>query len=92
MKVCNFLENYLEDDIIGKIYHNDFNFEEKIPITKEYIEVMNFIKKQEKELLNIKGFKRYLEDRNVKDAIEAEEQFKLGFKTAIKIVMESYHS
>lgn len=92
MSVCNFLDDYLEDDIIGKIYCNDFNIAEKVPTTEEYIEVMQCIKKQEKELQDIEGFKKYLEIRNIKDAIEAEEQFKLGFKTAIKIIIESYHS
>lgn len=92
MSVCNFLDDYLEDDIIGKVYRNDFNFTEKIPTTEEYMEVIQCIKKQEQELQDIEEFKRYLEIRNIKDSIEAEEQFKLGFKTAIKIIIESYHS
>ena len=92
MSICNFLDDYLEDDMIGKIYRNDFNLAEQSPRTGEYIEIMQCIKKQEKELVNIEGFKKYLETRNIKDAIEAEEQFKLGFKTAIRIIIESYHS
>ncbi len=92
MSVYNFLDDYLEDNIIGKIYRNDFNFAEQVPATEEYTEVMQCIRKQEKDLLDIEGFKRYLEIRNIKDAIESEEQFKLGFKTAIKIIIESYHS
>lgn len=92
MKTCNFLEDYLEEDVIGKIYHNDFNFVEQVPKTKEYTEIVQTIRKQEKELVDIEGFRKYLEIRNIKDEIEAEEQFKLGFKTAVKIIIESYHS
>lgn len=91
MGICNFLDNYLEDDVIGKIYHNDFYFAEQVPTTEEYKEIMQEMKEQEKELLNVRGFKKYLETRNIKEAIEVEEQFKLGFKTAVKIIIESYH-
>lgn len=33
-------------------------------------------------------FLQYLEQNNEKEGIEAEEQFKLGFKTAVKIIIE----
>lgn len=92
MKICNFLEDYLDEDVIGRIYHNDFNFAEQVPTTEEYAEIMQSIRQQEKGLSHVEGFKEYLEIRNVKDGIEAEEQFKLGFKTAVKIIIESYHS
>lgn len=92
MGICNFLDNYLEDDVIGKIYHNDFYFAEQVPKTEEYKEIMQEMKEQENELLKVRGFKKYLETKNIKEAIEVEEQFKLGFKTAVKIIIESYHS
>lgn len=40
MKTYNFLDDYLADDVIGKIYHNDFNFEEQLPTTEEYFKIM----------------------------------------------------
>lgn len=92
MKSCNFLEDYLEEDVIGKIYHNDFHFVEQVPTSEEYIEILESMKEQERRLLLVEGFKEYMEDRNIKEGIEAEEQFKLGFKTAIRIIIESYHS
>lgn len=91
MKIDYLLEEYLEEDIIGKIYRNEFNGIEEIPLTKEYQEIMNEMKKKEKNLIKLEDFKKYLEIRNVKDSIEAEEQFKLGFKIAIKIILESCH-
>lgn len=92
METCSFLEEYLNEDIISKIYRNDCDLTEQMITTKEYTEVMKKLKKQEKELLQEEGFRKYLEIRNVKDAIEAEEQFKLGFKLAIRIIIESYHT
>lgn len=92
MKICELLDEYFEDDLISKIYHNDCDFAEQVPITEEYVEIMKYIKKQEKELMYIEGFKKYLEVRNIKESIEMEEQFKLGFKTAVRIIIESYHS
>jgi len=92
MKTCNFLEEYLKEDIISKIYRNECELIEKIITSEEYTEVIKKLKKKERELLKEDEFREYLEIRNIKDAIEAEEQFKLGFKLAIKIIIESYHS
>ncbi len=91
--------NYLleeEEDIIKKIYYNNLDFSEKNPRTRTYQEIIKIIRKQEKEILDITNkeinekFKNYLEKRNEKDTLEAEEQFKLGFKTAIRIIVESF--
>lgn len=92
MKTCNFLEEYLKEDIISKIYRNECELIEKIITSEEYTEVIKKLKKKERELLKEDEFREYLEIRNIKDAIEAEEQFKLGFKLAVKIIIESYHS
>lgn len=92
MKTCNFLEEYLKEDIISKIYRNECELIEKIITSEEYTEVIKKLKKKERELLREDEFREYLEIRNIKDAIEAEEQFKLGFKLAVKIIIESYHS
>ncbi len=89
MRNCNFLDRELEDDIISQIYNNNLNFSERNPETTEYLDIMKHMRKQEKELLQVGGFKNYLETRNIKDTIEAETQFKLGFKTAIKILVEA---
>lgn len=90
MKICDFLENYLEEDVISKIYHNDFDFAEQEPKTAEYRKICKNMRQQEKELVHNRQFQEYLENRNIKESIEAEEQFKLGFKTAVKIILESY--
>ena len=91
MKICDCLDEYLEEDFIKKMYYNDLNFAEQEPKTKEYRDIVKKIKKQEEKLVKIKEFKDYLEDRNIKESMEAEEQFKLGFKTAVKLIIESYH-
>ena len=91
MKTIDFLEDYLKEDFISKIYHNDLEFAEYEPTTSQYIKIKRQVREKERELNNIKMFKQYLELRNIKESIEVEEQFKLGFKTAVKIIIESYH-
>ena len=94
MKTKESLEKYLSEDVIGKIYNNELYFSQIIPDTKEYVELtksnMNLAKYITK---NVEGevktkFIKYMEQINIKEGIEAEEQFKLGFKTAIKLIME----
>ena len=63
------------------------NNKEYIKLVKSNIELAKFI------LRNLDGkpkqsFIQYMEQINIKEGIEAEEQFKLGFKTAIKIILE----
>lgn len=92
MKNKDFLEEYLEDDLISKIYRNDCDFTQKMIKSREYTEVLKNLKRKEKQLIELETFRKYLEIRNIKDSIEAEEQFKIGFKFAVKIIIESYHS
>lgn len=78
--------------MICKIYHNDMEDLQCISETKEYLIISKKIKKLEKELL--KNFtkdkvKKYIEYTNERNSIEAEDQFKLGFKTAIKIILQA---
>ena len=77
MKVCDFIEEYLKDDVIGQIYNNECRFAEFEPTTEEYKKITRNVRIQERQFLNVKEFKKYLEDRNIKDSIEAEENFKL---------------
>ena len=94
MKTKESLEKYLSEDVIGKIYNNELYLSQIIPDSKEYVELtksnMNLAQYITK---NVEGevktkFIKYMEQINIKEGIEAEEQFKLGFKTAIKLIME----
>ena len=68
---------------------------EEIPQSYEYNELIKKIQKKEKIISTFessefsKVFADYLEMRNEKDGIEAENQFELGFKTAIKLIVDS---
>lgn len=94
MKVESNLNELLEEDLIGKIYNNNLYLSEYVPENKEYFKLLNknnklskFIKENLDD--NMKEvFLQYLEQNNEKAGIEAEEQFKLGFKTAVKIIIE----
>ena len=95
MKIGNFLENMLKENSIKKFYYNEYNFLEEIPQSYEYNELIKKIQKKEKIISTFessefsKVFADYLEMRNEKDGIEAENQFELGFKTAIKLIVDS---
>ena len=94
MKTEEKVERYLNEDLIGKIYNNDLSLSQMLPNSKEYIELTKSnIELAKFVLKNLEGkakqsFIQYMEQINIKEGIEAEEQFKLGFKTAIKIILE----
>lgn len=94
MKTKEKVKEYLNEDLIGKIYNNDLCLSQMLPNNKEYIElVKSNIELAKFVLKNLEGkpkqsFIQYMEQINIKEGIEAEEQFKLGSKTAIKIILE----
>ncbi len=94
MKTKERVEEYLNEDVIGKLYNNDLYLSQILPNNKEYIKLTkNNIKLAKYILENLEGkakksFMQYMEQTNIKEGIEAEEQFKLGFKTAIKLILE----
>lgn len=65
-----------------------------LPKNKEYINLTKSNIDIAKSILHIlkaedkNKFIQYMEQTNIREGIEAEEQFKLGFKTAIKIIIE----
>lgn len=81
-----------EEDIIQKIYYNDLEELQKINQTEEYIEITKKMKKLEKVLFKEftkENVTKYIEYTNEKISIEAENQFELGFKTAMKIIFQA---
>ena len=81
-----------ENNIIRKIYHNNMEELQMMNQSKEYVQISKKIKKLEKILL--KEFReekveKYIEYTNEKISIEAESQFELGFKTAVKIILQA---
>lgn len=87
-------EEYLKEDFIGKIYYNEIYFSEILPSEKEYREISNnIISISESLLLNLdksgkEKFKTYMELVNEKESLEAKNEFELGFKTAVKLIVE----
>lgn len=81
-----------EEDIFKKIY-----YEEKFMIrnSKEYNNISKKMKKLESNILielsekGKKDFENYLEYIFQRESIDAEEQFEIGFKTAVKIIIRS---
>ena len=94
MKKEKIIEEHLDDDIIGKMYNNELFLSEEIVHNEEY---ENFAKKNnnisryiiENTDINIREkFVEYSEQVAILEGIDAEEQFKLGFKTAVKLIIE----
>ena len=94
MKKEKIIEELLDDDIIGKMYNNELFLSEEIVHNEEY---ENFAKKNnnisryiiENTVINIREkFVEYSEQVAILEGIDAEEQFKLGFKTAVKLIIE----
>lgn len=82
-----------EKDIIKKIYYNEYiNIYEDNK--KDFKIISKKIRKLESTILknlNEKGkkdFEKYLEYINQRQSIDAESQFRNGFKTAIKVIIE----
>lgn len=94
MKTKEKIEEYLKEDIIGKLYENNLYLSEILPQEKEYdgvtrkiVEISNRILKQIEEK-NKKDLIEYMEYVNIKQGIEAKHQFELGFKVAIQLILE----
>ena len=84
------MEKNLEEDIISKIYYNDLEAVQELPNTIEYIKLTETLKNIEKSLLkdsNKEDFKKYMEYINERSSMESENQFKLGFKLGIRIIL-----
>lgn len=93
MNIKELLNQKVDDEsIIQKLYYNDLYLAQEMPETEEYFEILNSINKIRQNILKNekvkKEFLKYNEKMNIKESIEAEHQFKLGFKTAIKILIE----
>ena len=81
-----------ENNIIRKIYHNNMEELQMMNQSKEYVQISKKIKKLEKILLKEfteEKVEKYIEYTNEKISIEAVSQFELGFKTAVKIILQA---
>ena len=96
MKTKELLKEYYNESIIEKIYHNEIYFSEYMPDSKEYEKTVKILKKISNDITSnvnegIKDkFVEYMENINIKESIEQEMNFKLGFKTAVKLIIEGW--
>lgn len=94
MKIKEILNLDEKSNIINDLYNNQLYLSEKIPNTFEYLQVTKEIQKLSNNIINELDkknkilFMKYSEKVNIKEALESEYQFELGFKTAIKIIIE----
>lgn len=98
------MEGKIEEDIIKELYYgrleNEQNIIEKNEINirkyQEYKTIMKKIRKIENQIIkNVDDKTRekieiYMECVTERESLVAEQQFKIGFKTAIKLIMEVF--
>lgn len=83
-----------KNSILKQIYNGELYPKEEIPKTKEFLMLARKKIKIENELLKIinqeqsKLFHNYMEIQSHLSSLDCENQFLLGFKTAIKILIE----
>lgn len=93
--MMNYLNKVDKEEILEKLYRGDLYPIEQAPNTEEYKQILKEIALYEKDMLGKinetekKKFNDYLEKIESKQSIEAENQFKLGFKIGIKLIIES---
>lgn len=86
----------IEKDVIKKIYYGGVENLKNNINEKEYRNISKKIRKIESQILeNMNGACRermetYMEFITARESIEAEYQFKEGFKTAIKLIIEVF--
>lgn len=83
-----------DENIIKDIYYNNLNLAEEQIKNAEYQNILETIRRKEKELIEKnrdieKEIKEFLECVTIRESIESENQFVLGFKTAVKIITEA---
>ena len=89
----NLLDKFKDDDILKKLYNNDLFLSEKLPESIEYKEISEKIRELEKKIIGIneetgKYFREYIECVSQRESIDMEFQFELGFKTAVKLLVQ----
>lgn len=85
-------EDDLEEDIIIQIYQNKLETIQKKPECEEYKEMTKKIREIEKTLLQTSQedkIEELIECINARAGIEAKYQFRLGFRTAMRIIIDS---
>lgn len=94
MKIKEILKLDEKSNIINELYNNELYLSEKLPDTFEYLQLTKDIQKLSNNIINNldkqnkRLFMEYSEKVNIKEGLESEHQFELGFKTAIKIIIE----
>ena len=85
-------EEIFQGNFLKKIYYGEIYLSKENPDTQEYKEILKKIKELSQTIRqNPKTNKNFIELCEyiaIKESIETEMQFELGFKTAIKLIIE----
>lgn len=81
-----------KEDILEKLYYGDLFPTKEIPNDKEYFKILAEISDYTEEIRKNEEiqqiFNELMEKITIKEGMEAENQFQLGFKMATKLIIE----
>lgn len=85
------VKNLLNDDLLKRIYYGDVYFSQESPNTAEYKNVLQKMKSLSNKIRSEREvecyFEEYCEISAIKESLETELHFELGFKTAVRLIM-----
>lgn len=85
------LEKMLKDDFLKQIYYGEVYLSRENPDTPEYQKILQKIRNLSEKIRRERGIRKYFEEYNeaiaIKESMETELHFKLGFKTAVRLLV-----
>lgn len=85
------LKEMLNDDLLKQIYYGEVYLSRENPDTPEYRKTLQKMRSLSAKIRRERGvencFEEYCENVAIKESMETELHFKLGFKTAVRLLL-----
>ena len=85
------LKEMLNDDLLKQIYYGEIYLSRENPDTPEYRKILQKMRSLSEKIRRERGvekcFEEYCENVAIKEGMETELHFKLGFKTAVRLIL-----
>lgn len=88
------LKEMLKDDLLKQIYYGEVYLSKENPDTPEYRKFLQKMRSLSAKIRRERGvgnyFEEYCENVAIKESMETELHFILGFKTAVRLILSSF--
>lgn len=85
------LKELLKNDLLKQIYYGEIYLSRESPNTPEYRKTLQKMKSLSEKIRRERGlekcFDEYCEMMSIKESLETELHFEMGFKTAIRLIL-----